>query len=76
MTTASELSGNAEELLGEVRGMAKVAITKAEAARALGVDVRTVTRSIEDGSIPFVHIGRRVLIPRLPFLALFGAADG
>jgi hypothetical protein len=28
----------------------------------------TVDQAIEDGTIPAVHVGRRVLIPRRPFL--------
>lgn len=50
-----------------------VAITRTTAAQALGVDPRTVTAGIENGTIPSVKLGRRVLIPRIPFLALFGA---
>ena len=59
----------------DVARMETFALTRTQCADALGVDVRTVTRSVEDGSIPSVRIGRRVLIPRIPFLALFGAAD-
>jgi excisionase family DNA binding protein len=50
----------------------KVAITRREAADALHVDPRTITAGIQDGSIPSVRLGRRVLIPRIPFLQLFG----
>ncbi|WP_249353185.1 helix-turn-helix domain-containing protein [Rhodococcus sp. Q] len=52
-----------------------MAITRTTAAQALGVDPRTVTAGIENGTIPSVKLGRRVLIPRIPFLALFGAAN-
>lgn len=41
------------------------------AAEALGVDPRTITVGIEDGTIPSVKIGRRVVIPREKFLSLF-----
>lgn len=75
MTAAPKLSEGTEVSLDEVKSMSKVALTKAEVARALDVDVRTVTRAIADGSIPVVRIGRRTLIPRLPFLALFGADE-
>ncbi|WP_306838361.1 helix-turn-helix domain-containing protein [Rhodococcus sp. LW-XY12] len=61
--------------LDELQNSSSVAISRVEAARALDVDVRTISRAIDDGSIPSVRIGRRVLIPRLPFLALFGAAN-
>ncbi|MFV0434078.1 MAG: helix-turn-helix domain-containing protein [Leucobacter sp.] len=40
---------------------------------ALGVDPRTITASIENGSIPSVRFGRRVVIPREKFLRLFDA---
>ena len=53
--------------------MNTLAITRADAASALDVDPRTVTVGIENGNIPSVKLGRRVLIPRLPFLELFGA---
>lgn len=52
-----------------------VAITRTAVASALGIDARTVTTAIENGTIPSVKLGRRVLIPRLPFLALFGANE-
>jgi hypothetical protein len=34
--------------------------------------VRTVTRAIENGELPALRLGRRVLIPRLPLLAAVG----
>lgn len=46
-------------------------ITRQEAAQALGVDPRTITVGIEDGTIPSVKLGRRVVIPREKFLRLF-----
>ena len=47
-------------------------VTVAQAASVFGVDVRTVTRAIENGALPAVRLGRRVLIPRLPLLAALG----
>ena len=38
---------------------------------SLGVDPRTVTAGIENGTIPSVKLGRRVLIPREKFLKIF-----
>ena len=61
--------------ISDIANMDTFAITRAVGARALDIDVRTITRGIEEGTIPSVKIGRRVLIPRLPFLALFGAND-
>lgn len=46
-------------------------ITRTEAAEALGVDPRTVTAGIENGTIPAVKLGRRVVIPREKFLRIF-----
>jgi excisionase family DNA binding protein len=47
-------------------------VTVAQAASVFGVDVRTVTRAIENGELPAVRLGRRVLIPRVPLLAALG----
>jgi excisionase family DNA binding protein len=41
----------------------------------LGVDPRTVTAGIENGTVPSVKLGRRVLIPREKFLKLFDPDD-
>lgn len=56
------------EMLREARSLV---ITRTEAARALGVDPRTVTAGIENGTLPSVKLGRRVVIPREKFLRLF-----
>lgn len=48
----------------------RAAITKTEAAEIMGIDPRTVGRGIDEGAIPAIKIGRRVLIPRLPFLQM------
>ena len=51
-------------------------ITRTEAAHALGVDPRTVTAGIDNGTIPAVRLGRRVVIPREKFLRLFDPDQG
>jgi len=56
------------EMLRESRSLV---ITRADAPAALGVDPRTVTAGIENGSIPSVKLGRRVVIPREKFLRIF-----
>lgn len=61
--------------LDDLRNSSDVAITRTAAAAALNVDPRTITVGIENGTIPSVKLGRRVLIPRIPFLALFGADE-
>lgn len=57
--------------LDDLRNSRSAIITRTEAAAALGVDPRTITASIENGAIPSVRLGRRVVIPREKFLALF-----
>jgi excisionase family DNA binding protein len=57
--------------LAELRRSGSLVITRVDAARALGVDPRTVTAGIENGTIPSVRLGRRVVIPREKFLRLF-----
>ena len=58
--------------LEELRISRAAVVTVAQAAAVFGVDVRTVTRAIENGELPAVRLGRRVLIPRLPLLAALG----
>lgn len=55
----------------DLRKRRSLVITRKEAAEALGVDPRTITTSINEGTIPSVRLGRRVVIPREKFLALF-----
>ena len=58
-----------------LRGSRSLVITRTDAAAALGVDPRTVTAGIDNGTIPSVKLGRRVLIPREKFLRLFDPDD-
>lgn len=60
--------------LEDLRASGSAVVTIAQAASVFGVDVRTVTRAIENGELPVVRLGRRVLIPRLPLLAVLGVA--
>lgn len=60
--------------LEDLRASRSAVVTVAQAASVFGVDVRTVTRAIENGELPVVRLGRRVLIPRLPLLAVLGVA--
>jgi excisionase family DNA binding protein len=59
--------------LDEVRGMQSAVLTMVEVAALLNVDERTARRAAEAGQIPSVRVGRRILVPRLPLLALLGA---
>lgn len=54
-----------------LRNARSLVITRTEAAQALGVDPRTITAGIENGTLPSVQLGRRVVIPREKFLRLF-----
>lgn len=56
----------------EARTTDREVLNRAEVAALLTVDVRTVDHAIADGTIPAIRLGRRVLIPRRPFLAAFG----
>lgn len=58
-----------------LRSSRSLVITRTDAAAALGVDPRTVTTGIDNGTIPSVKLGRRVLIPREKFLKLFDPGD-
>jgi excisionase family DNA binding protein len=58
-----------------LRSAPSLVITRTDAAAALGVDPRTVTAGIENGTIPSVKLGRRVLIPREKFLKIFAPDD-
>lgn len=58
-----------------LRDSRSLVITRTEAAAALGVDPRTVTAGIEDGTIPAVKLGRRLVIPREKFLRIFDPKD-
>ncbi|TFV66938.1 UNVERIFIED_ORG: DNA-binding protein [Bacillus sp. AZ43] len=58
--------------LEDLRASGSAVVTVAQAASVFGVDVRTVTRAIENGDLPAVRLGRRVLIPRLSLLAVLG----
>jgi excisionase family DNA binding protein len=59
--------------LEDLRDSRSAVVTVAQAASVFGVDVRTVSRAIESGELPALRLGRRILIPRLPLLALLGA---
>ena len=56
-----------------LRESRSVVITRKDAAEALGVDPRTITVGINDGTIPSVKLGRRVVIPHERFLRIFDA---
>lgn len=52
-------------------------LTLKEAGEIAGLDPRTIKAGVVNGSIPSLHFGPRVLIPRAAFLRLLetGQAD-
>lgn len=61
--------------LAELRASSAATITMKTAAAVLRCDPRTVSAGIRDGSIPAIRLGRRQVIPREKFLALFEATN-
>lgn len=61
--------------LEELRNSNALTISRAQAAAVLHVDPRTVSVGIADGTIPGLRLGRKILIPREKFLALFDSAE-
>lgn len=61
--------------LTELRESKVATISRKAAAEYLGVDPRTVTVGIAEGTIPGIKLGRRVVIPREKFLKLFEVGD-
>lgn len=51
-------------------------ITPAQAATIMHCDRRLISRGIKDNTIPHIRLGRRIFIPRLAFIALFGTQGG
>lgn len=62
--------------LADVRKSTAAALTQTQVAAVLQVDRRTVGRAITEGTLPSVRFGRRVLIPREPFLEMFSGKKG
>jgi excisionase family DNA binding protein len=60
--------------LDELRASSAAIVTVPAVASLLEVDPRTVLRGCEDGQLPSIRVGRRVLIPRLRLLAMLDAA--
>ncbi|BCT76086.1 hypothetical protein SCMU_19280 [Sinomonas cyclohexanicum] len=62
--------------LNDLRASTANVISVAQAAAALAdleghrPDERTVRRACEDGQLPAIRLGKRILIPRLAFLAI------
>jgi excisionase family DNA binding protein len=61
--------------LDELRASRSAVVTIADVATVLGIDARTVSRAVQNGELPALRVGRRILIPRLLLLACLGAAE-
>lgn len=61
--------------LDDLRQSTAATVTRAVAAAVMDCDPRTISAGIRAGTIPAIRVGRRVLIPREKFLALFEAKD-
>lgn len=56
--------------LTKLRRDPRATLPRTEVAELLGVDPRTISKGIEDGTIPAIKVGRRVLVLRVPLLAV------
>lgn len=56
--------------LDGLRASNAAAMTVTQVASLLELDERTVRRACEDGQLPCLHVGRRLLIPTEPLRAL------
>ncbi len=56
--------------MSALRASDAAVLTQAEVADLFGVDARTVSRALNDGTLPCIRFGRRALIPREPLLAI------
>ncbi|GAA2850295.1 hypothetical protein GCM10010472_04190 [Pseudonocardia halophobica] len=74
--SARTQTGASTRDLNWLRQSTDATVTLADCARLLHLDPRTVSRAIEDGQLPSIKVGRRILIPRLPLLQMLegGAA--
>ena len=50
--------------------------TRVQTAQIFGVDERTITRGIEEGDIPAIRVGRRILVPVPALRRLLGIEEG
>jgi excisionase family DNA binding protein len=56
----------------EARATDREVLNREEVAALLTIDPRTVDKAIENGELQAIRFGRRILIPRRPFLEKFG----
>lgn len=56
--------------LTKLRHDPRATLPRKEVAELLGVDPRTVSKGIENGTIPAIKVGHRVLVLRTPLLAM------
>ena len=56
-----------------LRNLKRATVTRTEVATLYGVDPRTITAAIAQGTVPAIKLGRRIVIPREPLLAILTA---
>lgn len=62
----------AHEEMAMTKSATALALTYKDAADLVGVEYRTIKAGVERGTIPFVQLGPRKMIPRAGLLRLFG----
>ena len=70
MSTRTAKPKKAQRDLSWLQSCGLTVLTQTETADVLGCDQRTVSRAIQAGDLPGIRLGRRVMVPRLPLLAL------
>lgn len=51
------------DAITQIEQTGQAAVTRAEAARLLGIDSRTLNRAIEIGDVPVIKLGKIIRIP-------------
>lgn len=69
MTTVIDF-GQEIRSLEDLEKSNRATITLKEAAEICGVDRRTFAKGVEEGSVPSIRLGRRIIIPKMPFIKL------
>lgn len=73
--TSTNAPSHAISNLDDLLASNRATITRSEAARVLELDRRTLDQGLDSGVIPCLRVGRRIVIPRLKFIAMLSAAD-
>ena len=55
--------------------MERETLTVEEAARALGIGRQSAYNAARDGSLPVIHVGRRLVVPRVALQRLLATGE-